>query len=115
MKNKGTVYVIENKGNFLMGYHNDERNTLTTELSWSDAWEQAQKHFVKEGEEINPITLSQLKRLAKAFGGRVAKVTYQYEIEDLDGNKIKEPQETADELQKAFELFLEKRGVNNDR
>ena len=115
MKNKGTVYVIENKGNFLMRYHNDERNTLTSELSWSDAWEQAQKHFVKEGEEINPITLTQLKRLAKAFGGRVAKVTYQYEIEDLDGNEIKEPQETADELQKAFELFLEKRGVNNDR
>lgn len=39
MKNKGTVYVIENKGNFLMGYHNDDNKTLTTELSWSDAWE----------------------------------------------------------------------------
>lgn len=115
MKNKGTVYVIENKGNFLMGYHNDERNTLTTELSWSDAWEQAQKHFVPEGEEIKPVTLEQLKKLANAFGGRVAKVTYQYAIEDLDGNEVEEPQETPDELQQLFELFLEKRGANNDR
>lgn len=115
MKNKGTVYVIENKGNFLMGYHNDKENTLTTELSWSDAWEQAQKHFVKEGEEINPITLEQLKKLADVFGGQLVKVSYEYEVTDLDGNEVEEPQETADELQELFELFLGKRGVNNDR
>ena len=115
MKNKGTVYVIENKGNFLMGYHNDKENTLTTELSWSDAWEQAQKHFVKEGEEINPITLEQLKKLADVFGGQLVKVSYEYEVTDLDGNEVEEPQETADELQGLFELFLGKRGVNNDR
>lgn len=115
MKNKGTVYVIENKGNFLMGYHNDKENTLTTELSWSDAWEQAQKHFVKEGEEINPITLEQLKKIADVFGGQLVKVSYEYEVTDLDGNEVEEPQETADELQELFELFLGKRGVNNDR
>lgn len=115
MKNKGTVYVIENKGNFLMGYSNDKENTLTTELSWSDAWEQAQKHFVKEGEEINPITLEQLKKLADVFGGQLVKVSYEYEVTDLDGNEVEEPQETADELQELFELFLGKRGVNNDR
>ena len=115
MKNKGTVYVIENEGNFLMEYHNDDNKTLTSVLSWSDSWEQAQKHFVPEGLKINPDTLEQLKQLAKAFGGRVAKVTYQYAIEDLDGNEIEEPRETADELQELFELFLEKRGVNNDR
>lgn len=115
MKNKGTVYVIENKGNFLMGYHNDKENTLTTELSWSDAWEQAQKHFVKEGEEINPITLEQLKKLADVFGGQLVKVSYEYEVTDLDGNEVEAPQETADELQELFELFLGKRGVNNDR
>lgn len=112
---KGTVYVIENEGNFLMEYHNDDNKTLTSVLSWSDAWEQAQKHFVPEGEKINPDTLEQLKKLADAFGGRVAKVTYQYVIEDLDGNEVEGPHETADELQELFELFLGKRGVNNDR
>lgn len=115
MKNKGTVYVIESKGNFLMGYHNDKRNTLTSELAWPDAWEQAQKHFVKAGEEINPVTLEQLKKLADVFGGQLVKVSYEYEVTDLDGNEVEEPQETADELQELFELFLGKRGVNNDR
>lgn len=114
MKNKGTVYVIENKGNFLMGYHNDKENTLTTELSWSDAWEQAQKHFVKEGEEINPITLEQLKKLADVFGGQLVKVSYEYEVTDLDGNEVEEPQETPDELQQLIERIIE-RGMNNDR
>lgn len=114
MNKKGTVYVIENKGNFLMEYRNNERNNLTTELSWCDAWEQAQKHFVPEGEEIKPVTLEQLKKLANAFGGRVAKVSYQYAIEDLDGNEVEEPQETPDELQQLIERIIE-RGMNNDR
>ena len=107
MKNKGTVYVIENKGNFLMGYHNDKENTLTTELSWSDAWEQAQKHFVKEGEEINPVTLEQLKKLADVFGGQLVKVSYEYEVTDLDGNPVEEkPNQIGhDSIERAIRLF----------
>lgn len=114
MKNKGTVYVIENEGNFLMEYHNDDNKTLTSVLSWSDAWEQAQKHFVPEGKKINPDTLEQLKQLAKAFGGRVAKVTYQYAIEDLDGNEIEEPKGKMAELLEIIERICE-RGENDDR
>lgn len=114
MKNKGTVYVIENEGNFLMEYHNDDNKTLTSVLSWSDSWEQAQKHFVPEGLKINPDTLEQLKQLAKAFGGRVAKVTYQYAIEDLDGNEIEEPKGKMAELLEIIERICE-RGENDDR
>lgn len=107
MKNKGTVYVIENKGNFLMGYHNDKENTLTSELSWCDAWEQAQKHFVPEGEEINPVTLEQLKKLADVFGGQLVKVSYEYEVTDLDGNPVEEKpnQIGQDSIERAIRLF----------
>lgn len=107
MKNKGTVYVIENKGNFLMGYHNDDNKTLTTELSWSDAWEQAQKHFVPEGEKINPDTLEQLKKLADAFGGQVAKVSYEYEVTDLDGNLLEEKPSEIDKVLERIARMLD--------
>lgn len=107
MKNKGTVYVIESKGNFLIGYHNDKENTLTSELEWCDAWEQAQKHFVPEGEEINPVTLEQLKKLADVFGGQLVKVSYEYEVTDLDGKLVEEKpnQIGQDILERAIRLF----------
>ncbi|WP_303766186.1 hypothetical protein [Abiotrophia defectiva] len=106
MKNKGTVYVIESKGSFLMGYHNDDSNTLTTELQWCDAWEQAQKHFVPEDEEINPVTLEQLKNLADVFDGQLVKVSYEYEVTDLDGNLVEEKphQLGQDSIERAIRL-----------
>ena len=105
MKQQKEFYTIAQNGTnkFLTGYKNRE-HALTFSAEFTNEVRSA-LIFEKRDEE----TKESMENLAKAVGGRLVKITAEYEIAEEDGSELKEPVESNEESDHdALDCFIKK-------